>query len=226
MDIGIDVDPNNLTYTLPAKAKSNLLLQVEDFCAIPQGVRGAHFTLWKWQCLAGWLNWSFNVFPLLRPCLNNFYPIISGKDKLNAKIWVNNIIRDDLYWATQHIRNSTGVYLLRSIDFDQHEVNVVIYCDACLEGMGFWYLFILEPTAYYSSIPLGVPSQFISYYEALCVLSTLLHGSHILPSPSQILIYTDNTNTINIFHTLRALPVYNFILRSAVNILLDTDHQL
>ena len=29
--IGINIDPNKLTFTLPEKAKSNLLLQIEDF---------------------------------------------------------------------------------------------------------------------------------------------------------------------------------------------------
>ena len=36
--IGINVDPNKLTFILPEKAKSNLLLQIEDFCAIPHGL--------------------------------------------------------------------------------------------------------------------------------------------------------------------------------------------
>ena len=35
-------------------------------------------TLHKWQQLASWINWSLNVFLLLRPALNNFYTKISG----------------------------------------------------------------------------------------------------------------------------------------------------
>jgi hypothetical protein len=40
------------------------------------------------------------------------------------------------------------------------------------------------------------------------------------------MIYTDNTNTVDIFNSLRALPAYNFILRSAVDVLLESNHQL
>jgi hypothetical protein len=95
--IGKEVDPNHLTFTLPEKAKQNLLAYVEDFCLTSKHSCGAKFILCEWQHLAGWLNWSFNVFPLLRPCLNNFYPKISGKDHLNAEIWVNNIVYDNLH---------------------------------------------------------------------------------------------------------------------------------
>jgi hypothetical protein len=224
--IGISVDPNNLTFTLPEKGKADLLAQVEDFCSIPQNSRGAKFTLREWQRLAGWLNWSFNVFPLLRPCLNNFYPKISGKDRPNAEIWVNNIVRNDLQWASDHIRESSGVYLLRSLHWGESEADQILYCDACLEGMGFWYPFTSDPVAFYSPVPPDIPPHFIFYYEALCVLSALQHASQTLCIPSRIMIYSDNTNTVDIFHSLRALPAYNFILRSAVDILLKSNHQL
>ena len=59
--------------------------------------------LQKWQWLAGWINWSFNVFPLLQPCLNNFYPKFQVKTDQMRKIWVNNDIQDNLHWACQHI---------------------------------------------------------------------------------------------------------------------------
>ena len=118
------------------------------------------------------------------------------------------------------------MYLLCSLDWNQDDADLVIYCDACLEGMGYWYPFISEPTAYYSPIPHNIPSLYIFYYEALCILSALLHGSYILPSLSQILIYSDNTNTVDIFHTLHALPAYNYILQLAVDVLLETDYQL
>ena len=105
-------------------------------------------------------------------------------------------------------------------------MDTVIYCDACLEGMGFWYPLIPELTAYYLPVLTGAPPQIIFYYEALCILSALLHGSYTLPSSSCILIFTDNSNTVDIFYILCALVAYNFILRSAVDILLDTNHQL
>jgi hypothetical protein len=90
--------------------------------------------------------------------------------------------------------------------------------------MGFWYP--ANGHAFYSHVPSGVPTDFIFYYEALCVLSALEHASSLCSSPSRIAIYTDNSNTVDIFSSLRCLPAYNEILKQSANILLATDHQL
>jgi len=46
------------------------------------------------------------------------------------------------------------------------------------------------------------------------------------PCGSRFVIYTDNYNTVNIFNTLRCLPEYNHLLKSAVDILVNGDHNL
>jgi hypothetical protein len=222
--IGIEVDPNAMTFTLPESARLDLLSGIEKFCSIPLNSRGARHTLREWQRLAGWINWGFNVYPLLRPCLNSFYAKISGKDAPNASIWVNNLIRDDLRWAANHIKSSSGVYLLRSLDWGLDDSDLTIYCDACMDGMGFWYPD--HSVGYYSPTPIGVPTDLIFYYEALCVLSALIHASELSSIPMRIIIFTDNTNTVDIFNSMRGLPAYNYILRSSVDIRLTTNHQL
>jgi hypothetical protein len=222
--IGIDVDPNAMTLTLPPKARADLLAEITDFCHLPDGVRGVKHTLRRWQRLAGWLNWAFNVFPLLRPCLNNFYPKIAGKDAPNQTIWTNVPVRRDLEWAANHIRTSDGVHLLRSFDWGIDDADVVIFCDACLEGMDFWYPNL--DSGFYAPVPVAASSEFISVYEALCVLSTLEHASSRLDAPSRIIIFTDNSNTVDMFASLRAPPQYNEILKASVDIRLATEHQL
>jgi len=72
--IGIEVDANALSMTMPPDRLRELISAIDDFIS-----SNHKFTLCEWQHLAGWINWSFNVFPLLRPCLNNFYTKISGK---------------------------------------------------------------------------------------------------------------------------------------------------
>ena len=44
--------------------------------------------------------------------------------------------------------------------------------------------------------------------------------------PHAMLVYTDNANTVAMFDSLRAKPVYNPILMSTVNILLHFDVDL
>jgi len=224
--IGIDVDPNKMTFSLPDYARQDLLEHLDQFCMTSPSSKGTKFTLREWQRLAGWLNWSFNVFPLLKPALNNFYPKISGKDSPNSNIWVNNAVREDLQWASTHIRNSSGVFLLRAVHWDPDDADRIIYCDACLEGMGFWYPHEAVSNGFYSPVPLNIPEQFIFYYEALCVLSAIHHAATTSSTPIRIAIYTDNSNTVDIFNSLRALPAYNHILKSAVDVLIRTDHQI
>ncbi|KDR79787.1 hypothetical protein GALMADRAFT_62645 [Galerina marginata CBS 339.88] len=90
--------------------------------------------------------------------------------------------------------------------------------------MGFW--FPDHRVGYYSPVPPAVPVDFIFYYEALCVAAAL-HRAHLTsPDGSRVFIYTDNTNTVDIFNTLHAKPEYNPILHFAVDILLDGEHDL
>ena len=216
--IGIDINPNAMTFTMPATAKHDTIV---SFFSIPHKVKGVKHTLCNWQRLAGWLNWSFNIFPLLRPCLNNFYAKILGKGSSNRKIWMNNVICDNLLWAVAHLHNGSGIFLLNALDWNLSDATVMIYCDACMDRMGFWYPH--SGAAYYSQVPLEVPADFIFYYEVLCVLSAFHHAANTCCTPSKIVIYTDNSNTFNLLHSL---PAYNHILKSSVDIRIANDHQL
>jgi hypothetical protein len=140
------------------------------------------------------------------------------------RVWVNNAIRDDFNWAADIIERSPGVRLLKSRAWDASLADVTIYCDACLEGMGFW--FPDHQVRYYSPVPLGVPSDLIFFYEALCVTCALQRAHLSSPDGSHIVIYTDNMNTVNIFNSLHCLPPFNSLLRFAVDLLLAGDHDL
>ncbi|KAJ3808463.1 hypothetical protein F5876DRAFT_67260 [Lentinula aff. lateritia] len=91
--IGFLVDPNELTVTLPASSKDELVVQVKKFAA------SRRRTLQEWQQLTSWVNWSLNVFPLLRPALSNVYDKMKGKSNQSAQIFVNRAVRDDLTWG-------------------------------------------------------------------------------------------------------------------------------
>ncbi|KAJ3846595.1 hypothetical protein EV368DRAFT_88772 [Lentinula lateritia] len=131
--IGFLVDPNELTVTLPASSKDELVVQVKKFAT------SRRRTLQEWQQLTGWVNWSLNVFPLLRPALSNVYDKMKGKSNQSAQIFVNRAVRDDLTWFAKHAETSSGIYLFANIDWlPLNEFDLVIYGDTCLQGMGFW----------------------------------------------------------------------------------------
>ena len=100
--IGISVDPNTMTLTLPLEARERLLEEMtawsvdppkaasprEDNVATPSKIskKSVQFRLKRWQQMSGWINYAFNVYPLLKPCLNNFYDKMAGKSKPEQRV--------------------------------------------------------------------------------------------------------------------------------------------
>jgi hypothetical protein len=222
--IGIEVDPNLMTLMLPADSTQRLLEELVLWSSKPPKSSSGSFKLKHWERLAGWFNWALNVFPLLRPALNNVYAKMSGKQNREQRVYINNAIREDLMWAINHIKKSNGIHLFKSITWTPESADFIIFCDACPEGMGFWYP--ISKDGYYAPTPVNVPTNAIFYFETLCVLSALHHVQVKARRESKILIYTDNANTVDIFRSLRCLPPYNGLLKAAVDILVAQDFSL
>ena len=171
-----------------------LVQRVMDFTATAPG--GTRRTLKEFQQLAGWINWSFNVFPLLKPALSNIYAKIAGKTESHAKIFVSKAVAD----------------------WDVHQADLVAYTDACLSGLGFYF----ERTAegFQCQVPEHPPKDTIFYFEALAVVSVVDAVTRLPSIPSRLLVFSDNTNSVDIFHSLRSLPPYNGLLKFTVSLLI------
>jgi len=222
--IGIYVNANSLTFTLPKQALDELLQEIEDFAFWSERKHGASWSLRRWQRLAGWMNWSFNVFPLLKPALNRLYPKIAGKDRPLTKIWVNNAVREDLNWATHHMRASLGINLLSSVSWDTEDADATVFCDACMEGLAFYYPD--RSTGFYAPVPNDAARDIIFYFEALAVASACDDLKKTMPHRSQIIVYTDSMNTVDIFSSLRCLPEFNPLLRHCIDVMIAKEFQI
>jgi hypothetical protein len=214
--IGFMVDPERMRVSMDEEDKTRLLQRVSDFAATAPG--GTRRTLREFQQLAGWINWSFNVFPLLKPALSNVYAKISGKTESHAKIFVSKAVVTDLTWFQSHVRASDGVYLFEEVDWDVPQADIVAYSDACLYGLGFFFEHSNE--GYQSRIPQSPPKDTIFYFEALAIVAVLEAVTRLPSIPTRLLIYSDNTNSVDIFHSLRSLPPYNELLKFTVSILI------
>jgi hypothetical protein len=221
--IGIDVDPNAMTLTLSPERRRDLCDALYSWATKPASKK-SNYKLRHWQQMGGWLNWAFNVFPLLRPCLNNFYHKTSGVRNPTQRIWVNNAIRDNFEWAARHVESSSGIHILRSSDWDPTSADFVAYCDACLDGLGFWFPSLSE--GFCAPTPENPDISAIFYFESLCVLSALQEVATRVQPHTKVVLYTDNLNTIQIFNTLACLPSYNHILRHSVDILISSEIDL
>ena len=217
--IGIQVDPNKMSYSLPEDSKLKLQHELEE-CISWKGKRNVR----NWQCLAGWVNWCLNVYPLLRPALSNVYEKLRSQPNQNGSIWVNNTVRANLAWALDKIRSSSGLLLLETTSWTLDTATFTIYCDACPTGLGFWYPDLNQ--GFIAETPDDEVSQLIFYFEALCVLSALNDACARSSTHGRFVIYMDNQNTVDIFSSLHAKPEYNILLQQAVNLLTTGNHGL
>ena len=215
--IGFLVDPNLMRVSMDEEDRTKLIQHVDEFIATAPG--GTRRTLREFQQIAGWINWSFNVFPLLKPALSNVYSKISGKSDSYAKIYVSKAVIQDLNWFVSHVRQLDGIYLFQDVNWTTDHADFVAYADACLSGLGFF----LEDTreGFQCEVPHDPPRDTIFFFEALAVVSVVEAVTHLSPVPERLLIFSDNTNTVDIFCSLRALPAYNGLLKFTVSLLLE-----
>jgi hypothetical protein len=141
--IGFEVDPNAMTFTMPESKRVELLAGVQEFCSVP--CRGARrLPLRSFRRLAGWINWSLNVYPLLKPALSHVYEKMEGKTNANAGISLSTGVINDLAWFSRHVTNSTGVHLLEAVDWEPEDADIIAFCDASLKGLGFYFPFAVS----------------------------------------------------------------------------------
>jgi hypothetical protein len=212
--IGFEVDPNAMTITMPLESRSDLIQAIHEF-AIPTH----RHPLRDYQRLAGWVNWSLNVFPLLRPGLSSLYAKISGKVFPHQPIWVSIRLTKELLWITDHLATLSGVHMIDSVGWSHDQAHYSFWADACPAGLGFW-----SP---YFNLGFQYPirddeSRGIIFYEALAVLLALDFASKHCPSMSRVAIFTDNFDVVDMFNSLKAQPQHNPILLTTVDLLLST----
>ena len=122
-------------------------------------------------------------------------------------------------WFLVSRQSSTFHRVLQSLDWDPSTADVTAYCDASLDGLGFWFPNL--NAGFWSPIPESQLKDTIFYFEALSVLSAIIYSTSLGIPLKKLLIYTNNLNTVQMFNSLSALPAYNDILKAAVDHLLS-----
>jgi hypothetical protein len=211
--IGFHVDPNQMTVSMPLEYRNEMTKAIREFAHI-----GQRRSLREFQRMAGWINWSLNVYPLLRPGLSMLYSKMSGKSEILKPIWVNATMVRELHWLADHVDCSDGVHILESTEWSADDASLTVYTDACLTGLGFWIP--KDNTGFTSPVLSTYP---IFFLEALAVLSTLHHICNTRSNniPARVAIFCDNSNTVDMFNTLRASPEMNGILLAAIDLTIE-----
>ncbi|KAJ7136208.1 hypothetical protein C8R46DRAFT_814995, partial [Mycena filopes] len=73
-----------------------------------------------------------------------------------------------------------------------------------LPALGFGYQSALSPNL--------VDATKIFFYKALCACTAIHHATGITADGSRVTIYTDSSNTVDMFNLLKVLPLYNNII--------------
>ena len=167
--IGFMVDPNLMHVSMDEEDRAKLIQHVSDFVTTAPG--GTRRSLREFQQLAGWINWSFNVFPLLKPALSNVYAKIGGKTQTHAKIFVSKAVVQDLTWFKSHVQQSDGIYLFEDVDWNAQQADIIAYSDACMSSLGFYFEHSKE--GFQCLTPQKPPKDSIFFFEALAVVSVV-----------------------------------------------------
>ena len=140
---------------------------------------------------------------------------MANKSQAMATVRVNNAVQEELLWFAKHARNSDGIFLLRSVAWDptlNTQDATICFTDACLDGMAYWFPELM--LGFQCPIPPESQTNHIFYYEALAVTCAILDECHDL---ARIVVYSDNQNTVDIWHSLKATAPYNHLLILAID---------
>ncbi|KZV80526.1 hypothetical protein EXIGLDRAFT_630034 [Exidia glandulosa HHB12029] len=213
--IGFEVDPNLMTITMSEESRSDLVSKIEDFVSDRNARDDGKRKLVEWQRLLGHANWALNAYPLLRPGLASSYDKIRGKTGASWPVVLNTRVVRDLQWFARTLRSASGVQLLEANNWQAHDADITLYCDASLTGLGYWC------PAQKLGFAAAHADHNIIRNESLCVLSALQWAASLTPKPPRIAIYTDSQVSVDLFDSLKADLPYNHILLSAVEIMLS-----
>jgi hypothetical protein len=146
------------------------------------------------------------------------YSKMSGKSEILKPIWVNATMVRELHWLADHVDRSNGIHILESTEWSADDASLTVYMDACLTGLGFWIP--KDNTGFTSPVLSTYP---IFFLEALAVLSTLHHICNTRSNniPARVAIFCNNSNTVDMFNTLHALPEMNGILIAVIDLTIE-----
>ena len=220
--IGFYVDINRGTLTLSDNSISDILDVIRAFLATP----GRRPSLCEWLRVGGHLNWVFNVLPLGRPALGEFYKKISGKSLMNAGVALNADVVRNFEWLIDVIPKAIGVHFVAATHWDDHEANLVLWTDASLRlGLGFVYatrgfVYAISPSSTKEKVD-------IFFLELLAILSAIHHIALFRHPPKKVLLWTDSLDSVAAYSSLRASEsMHNSVLLALAGVLLETGMDL
>lgn len=124
-------------------------------------------------------------------------------------------------WFLKHFKATQGLFLFQSIAWSLSEADVTFYADTSFSGIGLWSLEL--HLGYYAQITNRAVDSKIFYYKAYAIVCAIHWASSHSPALKHVAIFSDNTNTVDIFNSMRAHADFNNLLKYAIDLLMTCD---
>jgi hypothetical protein len=175
--IGFWVDAQLGSISLSPDSVKDLLSKIDSFLSYSD----RQPPLREWQKLSGHLNWLLNVLPWARPAPTELYRKTKAKTHVNAKIFLNREVIQDLTWLSSVIRDYIGVCFVDAVAWQDSDADMVMWTDASLyAGLSFVYSnlgFAYQLKECPSTVKID-----IFFLELVAILSALHHAAQGVPS--------------------------------------------
>ncbi|KAK4699177.1 hypothetical protein P7C70_g7091, partial [Phenoliferia sp. Uapishka_3] len=222
--LGIQLNLDDLTASLPPASVDKFVAEVEDFLA----TKSRAPALKRWRSIVGYGSHVCTVVPHARLWLTPLYEKLSfpngdQKSIALAGVFLNNDVRESLRNIVTELQRGEPLSLLDPglTEWSEKDADLVVYTDACLEtvegksGLGFWFVhrgvrhhFYCRPDVRYKKIQLA---------ETLCVAAAIkaVAGFGI----RRLLIRTDSSAAVFAYdsgsaHDTEFLPLRSITLSS------------
>ena len=216
--IGFYVDINRGTLTLTDESVADVLSTVRAFLASP----GRRPSLHEWLRVGGHLNWVFNVLPLGKPALGEFYRKIAGKNLMNAGIALNAEVVRNLEWLIDVIPRAVGVHFVNASHWDDQEADLVLWTNASLH-LGLAFVSARRGFTYSLSSSNVKEKIDVFFLELVAILSAVHHAALFPCPPKKLLLWTKSLDSVAAYSSLRASqPLHTSVLLALAGILLET----
>ncbi len=216
--IGLTVDLQELSITMPRGSKSKLVNAIHEFVnhlPLPQ----QHPT-WAWLCILGHANWALNVSPLLKLALNSSYNKITRHTFMNTPVYLNKQVSSNLLWFADQVEMLDRVRMFDAEEWSACKADFEIWGDASASGLVFWSP--KHQVAHIADPIVNIEGQFnIFFNEALTVLTALQWATSLSPPPKCLAIHTDSSTSFGIFSSLHTLNLYSPIIFESIKIQIE-----
>ena len=158
-----------------------------------------------------------------------------GKVKRFTTIHINQAVCTKLTWMADHVRSLPGICILSASAWSPASLtpgslgDEFVMTDVSAWGLGLYFPW--HNIGFYSLTPDSIPTDGTFSPKSLTICSTI-HKVRAWHSADchikRIAVLSDSFNAVSIFRTLRATPVYNPILMSAVDVLIanEMEHRI